>query len=132
MANQPQIFKYDPETTPQTTLLNPKPGKARYTLCKTDLVSADVRAYVGVGENELHHHTGNDGFWMVLRGRVAFYGEGDVVVAELGKHEGILIPRGFNYWFAGIGDERLELLHVGAKAQTVEDRVVQPLRSTKE
>ncbi len=128
MANQPQVFKYDPETMPKVVPRNPEPGKSTYLLCRSDLVSADVQVVGEGGENELHYHTGNDGFWLVLSGKVRFYGAGDVVLADLGRHEGILIPRGFSYWFGSIGDERLEILHVGAKAQDVKDINVKPLR----
>ncbi len=117
MANQPQIFKYGGPNRVSKT-----PGKSGAMLCKSDLVKADVKVLaMGTGENQLHYHTGNDGFWMVLEGSVRFYGAGDVVIADLGKHEGILIPRGFRYWFSGTGDEPLQILHVAAKAQDTED-----------
>ena len=123
MANQPQIFNYDPDSeTARRKQGGAHAGRIGFPLCKTDLVTADVRVIVQGGENELHYHTGNDGFWMVLGGRVRYYGEGDAVIAELGKHEGILIPRGFSYWFESVGEERLQLLHVGAKAQDTDDR----------
>ena len=38
----------------------------------------------------------------------------DKVLAELGKHEGIHIPRGFYYWFESCSDEVLELMQVEA------------------
>ncbi len=129
MANQPQIFRYE---GPDSGALHPigrYGGRTGFTLCKSDLVLAGMSVISGGGENELHYHTGNDGFWMVIAGRVKFYGEGDAVIAELGKHEGILIPRGFSYWFGSVGDERLELLHVAAKAQNTEDKNIKPLRA---
>jgi mannose-6-phosphate isomerase-like protein (cupin superfamily) len=65
------------------------------------------------GENNLHSHRGMDGFWMVLAGRVRFYGPGDVVIGEFGKYEGILIPRGEQYWFeSASNDEELEILQM--------------------
>ena len=73
--------------------------------------------YVKVGgDNNLHAHDGIDGFWMILGGSATFYGEGDKVVAELGKDESILIPRGTKYWFESSGEEPLEILHVAATA----------------
>jgi mannose-6-phosphate isomerase-like protein (cupin superfamily) len=89
-------------------------GKAALPLVRTDLLLAMVQVAAEGGENNLHSHAHMDGFWFVLRGAARFYGEGDVVVAELGAHEGILIPRGFSYWFESAGDEPLELLQVEA------------------
>jgi mannose-6-phosphate isomerase-like protein (cupin superfamily) len=50
----------------------------------------------------------------VLAGRARFYTEGDALVADLGRHEGVLIPRGFKYWFEQTGDESLQILQVHA------------------
>lgn len=62
---------------------------------------------------------------MVLAGCVKFYGPGDVLIGEFGKHEGILIPRGEQYWFESSGDEDLEILQMaafemGAKVERVD------------
>jgi mannose-6-phosphate isomerase-like protein (cupin superfamily) len=51
-----------------------------------------------------------DGVWLVIEGRVRFYTVADKLVAELGKHEGILIPRGYKYWFESVGKEPLHIL----------------------
>src|ERR1700759_1695480 len=40
------------------------------------------------GENNLHYHTSSASFWMVLKGRVRFYGPGDVLIGEYGPPEG--------------------------------------------
>ena len=126
MANQPQIFNYDPDSeTARRKQGGAHAGRIGFPLCKTDLVTADVRVIVQGGENELHYHTGNDGFWMIREGRARFYGESGAVIAELGKNEGILIPRGFSYWFQIVGDEPLEVLHVAAKAQDTKDTYVE-------
>lgn len=66
------------------------------------------------GENNLHYHTNADTLWMVLRGRVRFYGAGDKLLGEFGPEEGIITPRYFRYWFENCGDEDLELLQMGA------------------
>jgi rubredoxin/mannose-6-phosphate isomerase-like protein (cupin superfamily) len=95
-------------------------------LAKSDLIRGRVQVVRRGGENNLHSHKGMDGFWMVLAGRVRFYGPGDTVIAELGKHEGILIPRGAQYWFESAGGgEDLELLQMagfekGVAAQRVD------------
>lgn len=123
MAGEPQIFRYE---TP-----NLRREKEVVPLCRTDILRAHVQVVREGGENNLHAHTGNDGFWMVLAGRARFYAEGDVPLAELGRNQGIAIPRGFKYWFESAGEEPLELLHVVAQVQNVRDERINytPLKS---
>ncbi|HEU0070883.1 MAG TPA: hypothetical protein VFS04_06275 [Alphaproteobacteria bacterium] len=66
------------------------------------------------GENNLHYHTTTDTFWMVLKGRVKFYGPGDVVIGEFGPNEGTFTPAYSRYWFENSGEDDLELLQVAA------------------
>ncbi|NDG45361.1 MAG: hypothetical protein EBY36_11835 [Gammaproteobacteria bacterium] len=90
-------------------------GKAIVQLAGSDIIRGRVQVVREGGENNLHSHRGMDGFWMVLSGRVRFYGPGDVVIGEFGKHEGILIPRGEQYWFESASDdEELEILQMAA------------------
>lgn len=123
MAGEPQIFSY---ATP-----NLEREKEVVPLCRTDILRAHVQVVREGGENNLHAHTGNDGFWMVLAGRARFYAEGDVPLAELGRNQGIAIPRGFKYWFESAGEEPLELLHVVAQVQNIRDERINytPLKS---
>lgn len=84
-------------------------------LAKSRLIRGRVQVVRSGGENNLHSHDGMDGFWMVLKGRVRFYGPGDKVIAELSQHEGILLPAGAAYWFESAGGgEDLELLQMAA------------------
>jgi mannose-6-phosphate isomerase-like protein (cupin superfamily) len=76
------------------------------------------------GENNLHTHTGEDAFWYVISGAVKFYGEGDKLVGEYKKGEGVLIPRGYKYWFESAANEPLEILRVTAKDQNAENKRV--------
>ncbi|MDX1482914.1 MAG: hypothetical protein R3229_00415 [Alphaproteobacteria bacterium] len=92
-------------------------GKASVRLCDSDVLKALVQVVQDGGENNLHYHKNNDGFWLVLGGRARFYGPGDVELGEFGPHEGILIPRGARYWFERVGDEELEILRVGGSAE---------------
>ena len=100
-----------------------KPGgvesaKGMVQLGKNDLVRGVVQVVKKHGgENNLHFHTTSASFWMVLKGRVRFYGPGDVVIGEFGPHEGTITPRYARYWFENIGDEDLELLQVSAFAE---------------
>jgi mannose-6-phosphate isomerase-like protein (cupin superfamily) len=102
-----QLFKYrapSGETKPRHIVW----------LCRTDRMVGNVQVIKKGGENTLHSHKHLDGFWMVLKGRARFYGEGDEVIAELGPHDGIMVPRGFKYWFEAVEGETLELLQVEA------------------
>ncbi len=45
-------------------------------------------------------------------------------MGEFGVHEGIVIPRGAQYWFQCIGDEDLELLQVVAFDRDVKNERV--------
>jgi mannose-6-phosphate isomerase-like protein (cupin superfamily) len=92
-------------------------GKASVRLCNSDVLSGLVQVVNDEGENNLHYHKTNDGFWLVLGGRAKFYGPGDVLLGEFGPHEGILIPRGARYWFERVGEEELEILRVGGSAE---------------
>ncbi|HWD23952.1 MAG TPA: cupin domain-containing protein [Acidimicrobiales bacterium] len=71
------------------------------------------------GETNLHSHKNLDGFWFVLSGQSRFYTTDDVVIADLGPMEGILIPRGYPYWFEKSGDDELMILQVEASAKLV-------------
>lgn len=83
-------------------------------LCRTELIKAAVHYVRRGGENNLHSHPARDEMFFVLKGRARVYGVDDEVVAELGQHDGVLIPRDFRYWYESVGDEMLELLQVAA------------------
>jgi mannose-6-phosphate isomerase-like protein (cupin superfamily) len=101
-----------------------KDGKAIVSLCQTDIIRGAVQVVKEGGDNNLHSHTGMDGFWMVLKGAVRFYGPGDEVLGEFGAHEGIVMPRGAEYWFESCGDVDLELLQVVAFDRDVKNERV--------
>ena len=94
-------------------------GKAIRRLCRSDIMYASVQVLQEGGENNLHAHPAQDGVWIVLKGRVRFYGKDDAVLAELGPMQGIHIPRGFYYWFESASPERLEILQVEAIDRSV-------------
>jgi mannose-6-phosphate isomerase-like protein (cupin superfamily) len=116
MAQETKIFKYQ---TPQFDGV-----KKTLQVCNSDLMKVQVQVVKDGGENNLHSHTGDDAFWYVMSGAVKFYGEGDEVIGEFNKGEGILIPRGFKYWFESSSSEPLEILRVTAKDQKVENQRV--------
>lgn len=103
-APQPQVFRC---RTPEF-----ETGRRIVRLARTERMYAQFQTLKSGGESSLHSHRHLDGFWLVIKGKARFYGEGDRVVAELGPLEGVLIPRGFPYWFESASDETLELLQV--------------------
>jgi mannose-6-phosphate isomerase-like protein (cupin superfamily) len=110
---EPVAFKYTkPEITKDKTIAR---------LCRSDIMYASVQVIAKGGENNMHAHTAQDGFWMVLKGRAKFYGEGDVLVAEVGPNEGVMVPRGVQYWFESSSPEILEILQVESIDKTVKN-----------
>lgn len=103
-----QVFRYTRPELPEGRF----EGKVITRMARTDRMMANIQVLKSGGENNLHSHRHLDGFWMVLAGRVRFYGEGDVLIGEFGPKEGVLVPRNFRYWFEAVGDEPLELLQV--------------------
>lgn len=116
MEKEAKVFKYE---RPEFDGV-----KKSMLMCNSDLMRVHVQVVKSGGENNLHTHTGEDAFWFVLNGAVRFYGEGDKVIAELKKTDGILIPRGFKYWFESASDEPLEIIRVAARDQNVENKRV--------
>jgi len=106
------LFGYEPPVEQEKS-------KAIVRLCRSDVVYSTVQVLKEGGENNLHAHTAQDGIWIVLKGRVKFYGKDNAVLAELGPLQGIHIPRGFFYWFESASPERLEILQVEAIDKTV-------------
>src|ERR1700741_2519633 len=90
-------------------------GKGFVSLGRKDIVRGAVQVVKKHGEeNNLHYHTTSASFWMVLKGRVRFYGPGDVVIGEFGPNEGMITPRYSRYWFENVGEGDLEILQVSA------------------
>ena len=107
-ATRMTTFKYEPPASVDRP-------KQTVRIAKTDLLRVGVQVVrKDGGETNMHAHPSLDTTWMVLAGRARFYGYGDVVIAEPGKHEGVNIPRGVPYWFESISDEPLEILHITA------------------
>jgi len=98
--------------------------KKTWQVCQSDLMKVQVQVVKSGGENNLHTHTGEDAFWYVISGAVRFYGEGDKVIGEYRKGEGILVPRGFKYWFESAASEPLEILRVTAKDPSIDNKRV--------
>lgn len=113
-GKQPVVFRYR-----RPEVLKRNHGIA--SLVRSDILFSAVQLITEGGENSLHSHSALDGFWFVLGGRARFYGAGDQVIGEIGKHEGVFVPRNVPYWFESVGDELLELLQVEAIDKTVKN-----------
>lgn len=88
--------------------------KAVKLLARSDRAFFAVQVVSEGGENNLHSHEHVDGFWFVLSGRARFYTTGDELLGEFGPLEGVLVPRGFPYWFESCGEDNLEILQFEA------------------
>jgi mannose-6-phosphate isomerase-like protein (cupin superfamily) len=104
LTTQARTFRYEKPDVER--------GKKVLRLARTDRMIGLVHVVREGGENNLHSHPHQDGFFFVLKGRVRFYGPEDVLIGELGPLEGIVIPRGTAYWFESASAEALELLSV--------------------
>jgi mannose-6-phosphate isomerase-like protein (cupin superfamily) len=67
----------------------PQSGKPKDVVMmgKTERMRALVQIVRDGGENNLHYHTNSDTTWMVMKGRVRFYGLGDKLIGEYGPGE---------------------------------------------
>jgi mannose-6-phosphate isomerase-like protein (cupin superfamily) len=103
---KPQPFIYEKPV--------PREGDKREVvrLCQTRGVRGSIHVIREGGGENMHSHDSVDGFWMVLAGRVAFYGDGDVELGEFGPLEGILLPRGNRYRFESVGEGDAEIVQV--------------------
>lgn len=113
---KPQQFDYAPPAAFTT-------GKAIVNLGNSGQLRGAVQVVKkGAGDNNLHVHTGMDGFYMVLKGEVTFYGPDDEVIGVYGENQGLTMPHGNAYWFANTGDKDLEILQVVAWAPGIDDK----------
>jgi mannose-6-phosphate isomerase-like protein (cupin superfamily) len=113
-ARKIQTFHYEkPDVTTE---------KGTSKLCQSDILKAAVQIVRPGGGNNLHSHAVTDTCWLVLKGRARFYGEGDSILGEFGPMEGIMTPRGTQYWFeSAIEGEDLEMLQAAAKLRGEKD-----------
>ncbi len=109
--DQVQSYKYVRPQIPAAA------NKGLVRLCSTGMTKGIVQIIQDGGENNLHYHERMDSFWMVLKGRVKFYGPGDNLIGEYGPMEGLITPAGARYWFEKTSEEDLELLQVASYEQ---------------
>ena len=99
-------------------------GKQSHNLYRNRQVSCGVQVVAKGGETNLHAHSGVDEVWYVLSGEATFYGEGDEVLAKVGKNEGFFITHGAPYWFESSDPDNLVILRFGAKVTEEPDKRV--------
>ena len=87
-------------------------GRTDTPLAATEDLSVRLKIYAEGGENELHAHPGEDHSFIVLQGRVRFYGPSDEETV-LEANQGIMLPKGNMYWFTAIPGEPLVMLRIG-------------------
>ena len=105
-------------TRPETEI--PHGQKMHVKLAGTDSCRASVQILNKGGDNNLHYHPNMDLIYMVLKGKVEFYGPEDTLLGVFSENEGLMLPENSRYWFKGASDEA-HLLQIagyprGAKA----------------
>ena len=83
----------------------PDGNKMHVKLAGTNTCQASVQILVKGGDNNLHYHPNQDLIYMVLKGKVEFYGPGEKLLGVYGENEGLLLPENARYWFKGVTDE---------------------------
>ncbi len=83
----------------------PDGDKMHVKLAGTNSCRASVQILVKGGDNNLHYHPNMDLIYMVLKGKVEFYGPEDKLLGVYGPNEGLLLPENSRYWFKGVTDE---------------------------
>ncbi len=105
-----------------------------YPMVTNDICVSTVQVFhqKGGGTN-LHYHKNEDGYWLVLGGRAKFYNAEGETVADLGKYEGVFVPRFTRYRFESSDDrEPLEILRVSHHSEAKDDHPAQTEVDAKE
>ena len=95
-------------------------GRTTTPLAATEDMTIQLKIYASGGENELHAHPHEDHSFIVLKGTVRFY-DRDGEMANFGRNEGILLPRGCFYWFHATSKEPLVMIRVGTPEAAKQD-----------
>jgi quercetin dioxygenase-like cupin family protein len=89
-------------------------GRTTDVRARTDLMTITAKVYAEGGENAMHNHPHEDHSFIVLEGEATFHLETDDNVKVVRRYEGVMLPRGANYWFQSSGDGNLVMVRVGA------------------
>ena len=93
---------------------------------KTDMLSVVIKVYADGGENRMHPHPYEDHAFVVLEGEATFHLEADDNVKVVKPYEGVMLPKGSNYWFQSSGQGNLVMLRVGAQPAGVKKAAFYP------
>lgn len=88
-------------------------GRTTDVKARTELMTITAKVYAEGGENAMHNHPNQDHSFIVLEGEATFYLESDDNAKVVRRYEGVLLPRGANYWFKSTGDQNLVMVRVG-------------------
>lgn len=88
-------------------------GQTMTALAESGMLWLHLKIYAEGGENRIHHHPEEDHAFLILDGEAEF-SDADGAVRRLGRHDGILIPRGVAYRFRSVGEENLVMVRAGA------------------
>jgi len=106
-----------------------KQGRITQLVAETENMWIHTKINYEGGENEIHTHLDEDHSFIVLEGQMSVFDEkgGEI---KVGKHQGVMIPRGAYYRYLNTGSENLVVLRVGSgikgKAQGGEEMRVRP------
>ncbi len=89
-------------------------GRTTEIRAQTELMTVTVKVYAEGGENAMHNHPHEDHTFIILEGEATFHIETDDNIKVLRRNDGIMLPKGTNYYFASSQDENLVMIRVGA------------------
>ena len=88
-------------------------GRINCYLAKTDSCSATILVLRDGYKASNHYHPNQDGIWVVLKGRVRFFGGPDQKdFGEFGPYEGVKQPENSRYGFQAVGEEEAWLMQI--------------------
>src|SRR5262249_51325080 len=96
-------------------------GRVDNNVAWTDLLHITVKVYAAGGENAMHQHPYEDHCFIVLSGQATFHINSDDNIRVVEKNQGVMLPKGCNYWFQSSAPENLVMLRAGAAVKWPED-----------
>ena len=92
-------------------------GTSYEPLATAENLWVNLKVYASGGENALHSHGGEDHSFIILQGKATFtFGDGRT--QEVGKYEGVMLPKDAQYKFVADEAENLVMLRVGGGVRT--------------
>lgn len=88
-------------------------GRSETVLAASTQLTLRLKVYASGGENTLHAHVNEDHLFILLQGSADFFDE-DGLMASLGAHQGVILPKGTRYRFIATSSQPLVMLRVGS------------------